>query len=214
MAELSFECLDVRPDRYGVGPCLLFRVRITDSGGEPVHSIALRCQVRIEPQKREYSPDEEELLGCLFGERGRWARTLRPMQFATTSVLVPGFTGATEIEIAVPCTYDMEIASGKYFHALRTGGVPLVLLFSGTVFGATDHGFWVRQVPWHLQAAYSMPVDVWRQLIELYFPDSSWIRLHRDTVDALLRYQAAHAIPTWDAAVESLLAGAGEEVTS
>ncbi|MBB5152580.1 DUF6084 family protein [Saccharopolyspora phatthalungensis] len=210
MSELSFECLDIRPELYGAGPVLRFRLRIAEHRAERIHSIALRCQIRIEPQRREYDEHETELLGNLFGGRDRWRHTLRAMHFATASVLVPGFTGSTEVELAVPCTYDMEVASGKYFHSLRDGVVPFALLFSGTVFGKGDNGFWVQQVPWHQEASHAMPAKTWRELMDAYFPHATWIRLHRETVDALLRFKAAHAVPTWDAAVETLLAKAGE----
>ncbi|WAL69313.1 DUF6084 family protein [Amycolatopsis cynarae] len=206
MAELSFDCLRVTPLRHAAAPTLVFRLRVTDPTCTPVHAIALRCQLRIEPQRRGYAPEEAELLTGLFGERSRWGETLKPMQFATASVLVPGFTGSCEVDLPVPCTYDLEVAAGKYFHALRGGEVPLVLLFSGTVFGKGERGLWVEQVPWHHEARHRMPVPVWRELMEQYFPGSAWVRLHRDTVDALLRFKSRNAIPTWDAAMERLLA--------
>jgi hypothetical protein len=205
MAELSFDCLDVYPQRYAAAPTLLFRVRVAEVSGASIHAIALRCQIRIEPERRRYDNHESELLSDLFGERSRWGETLKPLQFTSVSAMVPSFTGATEIELPVPCTYDLEVAAGKYFHALEEGVVPLLLLFSGTVFGKGEKGFWVDQVPWHKDAQFRMPVAVWRDLMDLYFPNDAWIRLRRDTVDALLRYKAEHAIPTWDAAMEKLL---------
>jgi hypothetical protein len=210
MAELSFDCLDVTPQPFAAAPTLTFRLRITDAAATPIHALALRCQIRIEPQRRHYAGDECELLADLFGDPSRWGQTLKPMQLSTVPVMVPGFTGTCEVDVPVPCSYDLEVAAGKYFHALRDGVVPLTLLFSGTVFGKGAQGFWVEQVPWHAEATCRMPVTVWRELMDRYFPDSAWLRLHRDTVDALLRYQTRHAIPTWDAALEKLLAGSGE----
>ncbi|WP_236792780.1 DUF6084 family protein [Amycolatopsis sp. GM8] len=206
MAELTFDCSDVRPMAYAAGPTLRFRLHVADIGRTEIHAIALRCQIRIEPQRRRYEPAEAELLVSLFGDPSRWGQTLKPFQFANVSAMVPGFTGACEVELEVPCTYDLEVAAGKYFHGLRDGVVPLVLLFSGTVFGKGDKGFWIEQVPWHSEASYRMPVRVWRELMDRYFPNSAWIRLHRDTVDELLRFKARHAIPTWDAAMTTLLA--------
>ncbi len=52
--------------------------------------------------------------------------------------MVPGFTSVTETELPVPCTYDLEVASARYLQALDDGTIPLLLLFSGTVFIA--HG--------------------------------------------------------------------------
>ncbi|MEU4249027.1 DUF6084 family protein [Amycolatopsis sp. NPDC026612] len=208
MAELTFDCIDVRPLKYAASPTLAFKLRISELTGQPVHAMVLRVQIRIEPQRRRYADDESELLTHLFGERSRWGETLKPFQFTTVSVAVPGFTGATEIDVEVPCTYDLEVAAGKYFHALSEGVVPMVLLFSGTVFGKGGPGFWVEQVPWHTQAECRMPVAVWDELMSRYFPNVAWIKLPRETVDALLKYKAANAIPTWEAAIEQLLAGA------
>lgn len=207
MAELSFDCIDVRPLRYAASPTLAFKLRISELTSQPIHAMALRVQIRIEPQRRRYSPEESELLTNLFGEPSRWGETLKPFQFTTVSVMVPGFTGATEIDAEVPCTYDLEVAAGKYFHALAEGVVPMVLLFSGTVFGKGGPGFWIEQVPWHTQAEYRMPASVWDALMDRYFPNVAWIKLHKETIDALLKYKAKHAIPTWDAAMEQLLAG-------
>jgi len=207
MAELTFDCIDVRPLKYAASPTLAFKLRISELSGQPVHAMVLRVQIRIEPQRRRYADDESELLTHLFGERSRWGETLKPFQFTTISVTVPGFTGSTEVDAEVPCTYDLEVAAGKYFHALSEGVVPMVLLFSGTVFGKGGPGFWVEQVPWHTQAECRMPVTVWDELMSRYFPNVAWIKLPRETVDALLKYKAQHAIPTWEAAIEQLLAG-------
>ncbi|MFG1639254.1 DUF6084 family protein [Amycolatopsis sp. NPDC049252] len=207
MAELTFDCIDVQPLKYAASPTLAFKLRITELSGQPIHAMVLRVQIRIEPQRRRYADDESELLTHLFGDRSRWGETLKPFQFTTVSVMVPGFSGATEIDAEVPCTYDLEVAAGKYFHALTEGVVPMVLLFSGTVFGKGGPGFWVEQVPWHTQAEYRMPVKVWDELVERYFPNVAWIKLPKETVDALLKYKARHAIPTWEAAMERLLAG-------
>ncbi|WP_329053068.1 DUF6084 family protein [Amycolatopsis sp. NBC_01488] len=207
MAELTFDCVDVRPLKYAASPTLAFKLRISELTGQPIHAMVLRVQIRIEPQRRRYADDESELLTDLFGERSRWGETLKPFQFTTISVTVPGFSGATEVDAEVPCTYDLEVAAGKYFHALSEGVVPMVLLFSGTVFGKGGPGFWVEQVPWHTQAECRMPVAVWDELMARYFPNVAWIRLPRETVDALLKYKARHAIPTWEATMDQLLAG-------
>jgi Family of unknown function (DUF6084) len=214
MAELTFECLGARPDPYGTSPVLLFTLRITEVDGAPVHAVALRCQIRIEPQRRRYDEHEAELLTHLFGERSRWGDTLKPMQFTTVSVMVPSFVGSTEIDVPVPCTYDLEVAAGKYFHSLSDGMVPMALMFSGTVFSKGQTGFWVDQVSWNSDVNYQLPIAVWQGLMNTYFPGEAWIRLSKDTIDALLRYKARHAIPTWDAAMTSLLAKASavEEV--
>jgi Family of unknown function (DUF6084) len=210
MSELVFDCLGVRPEPYATAPMLVLRLRVVETTGDAVHAIALRCQIRIEPQRRRYTRQEAEGLLDLFGEPDRWGDTLKPMQFANLSVMVPRFEGATEVDLHVPCTYDFEVASAKYFHALADGVVPLLLLFSGTVFRKGATGFVVEQVPWHTEATYRLPVAVWRQLMDLYFPNAAWIRVRRETLDALQRFKARRALPTWDDALEALLKETGE----
>jgi hypothetical protein len=205
MAELSFTCIDIQPERYSAAPTLLFRLRIGAESGKRVRAIALRCQIRIEPARRGYGDKEAERLVELFGERGRWGDTLHPFQFANTSTVVPSFNDWIELDITVPCSYDMEVSAGRYFHALEDGEIPFILLFSGTIFGDGENGMWIEQVPWHAEARYKMPIAVWREMMDMHFPGSGWLRLRRDTIDALADFRATRALPTWDDAVMAVL---------
>ncbi|GAA1500409.1 DUF6084 family protein [Kitasatospora kazusensis] len=204
MTEFSFACTGVSADRYAAGPTLVFRLRITATPGTRVHAIALRCQLRIEPAKRGYRPAEAACLGDLFGERARWGSTLLPIQFAQVSLVVPGFTGETEIDLPVPCTYDLEVAPTRYFDALAEGEAPLLMLFSGTAFTGPG-GFQVEPVPWDREASFRLPVAVWREMVEQHFPGCGWLRLPRDTMDALLAFRSRRALPSWEATVRELL---------
>lgn len=205
MTELSFTCLEVRAENYAVTPTLLFRLRVDAAAGQRVRAIALRCQIRIEPARRGYSENEPERLLELFGERGRWGDTLKPFQFANTSTVIASFTDTIEVDVSVPCTYDMEVTAGRYFHALEDGEIPFILLFSGTIFGDGEKGLWIEQVPWHAEARYRMPVAVWREMMDGHFPGSGWLRLRRDTIDALAEFKAARGLPSWDDAVLAVL---------
>jgi hypothetical protein len=209
MAEPRFECVGARADPYAASPTLVLRLRITDDSPGGVHAIALRCQLRIEPGRRRYTAVEAELLGDVFGAVARWGDTLKAIQLANLSIMVPGFTGTTEVDLPVPCGYDLEVAAGKYFASLDAGEIPLLLLFSGTVFSRADRGFTVTPVPWDREARYRLPVALWRELIDLYFPGTGWLRLRRDTLRDLLRYKSARALATWDETVERLLKEAG-----
>ncbi|WP_035948567.1 DUF6084 family protein [Parafrankia sp. EUN1f] len=202
MADLTFTCVEVTPLRHAAAPTLRFVLRVEEHSGERLHVLALRCQIRIEPGARRYDDAEAQALTGLFG-----AGPPHPIQFAMVSTMVPGFTGSADVELAVPCSYDLEVASGNYFQSLRGGVIPLRLMFSGTVFGVGPHGLRVEQVPWRLETTCRLPVATWRELIDAYFPGSGWLRLDRSTVDALTRYRRDHAIATADAAIVSLLAG-------
>ena len=105
-----------------------------------MHAIALRCQVRIEPLRRGYSDEEAAGLLDLFGPRERWATTQHTFLWLHTTAMVQGFTGATQVDLPLECTYDFEVAASKYLHALRDGTVPLLFLFSGTVFSKGSAG--------------------------------------------------------------------------
>jgi hypothetical protein len=198
---LRFACTGARAEPYSAGPSLELDLRITAE--QRVHALALRTQIRIEPRRRRYTGAEEERLTDLFGEPARWGETLNPLQLATVASMVPGFTGSTTVQLAVPLTYDLDVAAAKYLHGLDGGEVPLLLLFSGTVF----HGAPVQlaMVPWHEEAAYRLPVAVWRAAMDAHFPDAGWVRLRRDTLEALRAYRSERALPTWDDAVERLL---------
>jgi Family of unknown function (DUF6084) len=212
MTDLSFEVVGARAERYAVQPTLVLRLRIS-AGDDVVHAVALQCQIRIEPQRRHYVEEEEESLVELFGTRDRWGETLRPFLWTHVAATVGGFNGSTEIDLPVPCTYDMEIAGTKFFHALANDGdVPLVLLFSGTTFVRRDDGLSVTPVAWHEEAAYRLPVQMWRDMMDIYFPNSGWVTVSRPVLDDLARFKAQRALVTWDETLEVLLkeAGAGE----
>src|SRR5262249_62048853 len=138
-------------------------------------------------------------------------RTLKPFLWTHVTPMLPGFTGHTDVELPIPCSYDFEVAAAKYLHALGDGEIPLIFLFSGTVFARGDGGLRVTQIPWDREARWGLPVQLWRDLMDLYFPNAGWLRLSRDTLDALVRYKARHALASWDDVIGARLRRAGEE---
>jgi hypothetical protein len=210
VTRLQLEVLDVTAERWAAVPTLVLRLGVTETTGETVHALALRAQVRIEPQRRGYTDGERAALLDLFGEPDRFSKTLKPFLWTHATALVPGFSGRTEVDVPLPCTYDFDVAAAKYLHGLESGSVPLALLFNGTVFTRGETGFAVTQVPWDTEAAYRMPVAVWRAAMDHSFPGTGWIRLDRETLTRLQRYKASRALPTWEDAFALLLKEAGE----
>jgi hypothetical protein len=210
MTELTFDVLGMEPVLHAAVPTLAARLRVAETTGERVHAIVLRCQVRIEPQRRRYSEEEADGLRDLFGTSGQWATTLKPFLWTHEATTVPGFTGQTEFELLITCTYDFEVVAAKYLHALQDGTIPLLLAFSGTAFFKGDTGFNVNPLPWHKDASWDLPVAAWRGVMDHYFPNSGWIRLQRDTLDALLKFKSRHGLPTWERAFDVLLREADE----
>ncbi|MDT5106812.1 MAG: hypothetical protein QOI25_4325 [Mycobacterium sp.] len=208
MTSLTFTILDVLAEPYSATPRLTARIGIVASDDEPIQAIALRCQIRIEPLRRPYTDEEAEGLVDLFGPRQRWVNTQRTFLWQHSTAMVQGFTGATEISMPLECTYDFEVAASKYLQALRDGAVPLLFLFSGTVFVQGERGFSVRQVSWECEAQHEMPVSVWNDLIRMHYPNAGWVRLGHDTVSALAAYKSARGMLDFEDAVTTLLAEA------
>jgi hypothetical protein len=204
---LNFRIEGAEAVAYAAAPLLTFKLRVTNAEtNEPIHTVALRCQIQIEATRRRYDEREQERLRDLFGEPERWGQTLRTMLWTHTSVVVKPFEGSTLVELPVPCTFDFNVAATKYFAGLEEGEVPLLLLFSGTIFyEAADGALQVSQISWEKEAKYRLPLSVWQQMMEHYYPNSAWLSLRRDVFDRLNQYKMRHAIPTWEQTLESLL---------
>lgn len=210
MSSYTFTALDIFAEPWAASPQLTARLRIEESTGQVVHAIALRCQVRIEPQRRGYGSAEADSLQALFGERDRWSQTLKPFLWMQCSTTVQGFRGSCEVDLPLPCSYDFDVVGSRYLHALSDGEVPVSLMFSGTVFTKGVTGFGVEQVPWDCDASYRMPVSVWRQMMDLYYPNTGWIRLDHDLLAELAGYRARHGLTSWEETLERLLAAERE----
>ena len=202
---LAFTCTGSQPEPYAAAPTIRLDLRVDDGTGRRVHSIALRVQVRMDPRGRRYSESETARLTDLFGEPHRWGETLNPLQLATVGSTLAGFTGETTAVITVPLTYDLDIAATKFCHGLADGEIPLLLLFAGTVYYQGDTGVQVGPVPWSEEAPFRLPVATWRAAMDDHYPGSTFIRLSRETVDALSAYRSKHVITTWDETLERLL---------
>jgi len=211
VTDLRMEVLTAATDRHAAVPTIALRLRAEAAEGQRVHAAVLRCQIRIEPQRRRYSEAEEEKLYELFGETPQWGNSLRPFTWTHVSTTLAGFDGTTEFDLPVECTYDFEVAAAKFLHALGDGEIPLILLFSGTVFIKSASGFAAVPLSWSTEAAYRLPVSVWRNTMDAYYPHSAFIRLGRDALDDLQRFKARRGLPTWDQAFAQLLKEAGED---
>jgi hypothetical protein len=211
--DLSFEVVDAEVLPFAAVPSLLFKLRVENLEDEPVRSVALNTQIRISATQRHYEAGEQERLLELFGEPSRWKDTLRSLLWTHTVLQVPPFSTSTVVDMPVPCTYDLEVVAAKYFHALQDGEVPLEFLFSGTVFYTEERG-WLQtaRISWEKEAEFRLPVRLWKEMIEHYFPNSAWIRLRRDAFDLLYDYKVRRGFPTWEAAVEALVSIDEQEV--
>ena len=206
MPDLDFRVEGAEVLEYAAVPSLLFKLRVQNLEEESIRSVSLNTQVRIAATQRHYDTAEQERLLELFGEPHRWGNTLRSLLWTHTTLQVSPFSGSTVVDMPVPCTYDLEVVATKYFNALEDGEVPLEFLFSGMVFYAGEDGrLQISRISWEKEAEYRMPVRLWTEMMEQYFPNSAWIRLHKDAFDQLYDYKVRMGLPNWEAAVEALL---------
>lgn len=205
MPDLLFQVEDVFATPNAAIPQLTCKVRVSNAESEPVHSIALRAQIQIEPMRRRYTPVEQQHLKELFGEPERWSKSVHPLLWTNTNVTVTGFAGSTVIEIPVPCTFDFNVAITKYIYGLEGGELPISLLFSGTVFHAGRMGLQIAQIPWDREATYKLPVSVWKQMMDQHYSNTAWLCLQRDAFDRLAEYKARNNIATWEQAIKRAL---------
>ena len=214
MPDLDFEVesADVLP--YAAVPTILFKVGVQNAvEGEEIDSISLRTQIRIAATQRRYGPNEQAKLRELFGEPHQWKDTLRSLLWTNTNTIVTRFSGGRVFEMPVTCTYDFDVVGTKYFAALDEGEIPLEFLFSGSVFYRKDGGaLQVALISWEKEATFRLPVRLWREMMDNYFPNSAWLRLHKDIFDRLYDYRSRNALLTWDRTLESLLNMAEKEV--
>ena len=216
MPDLNFEVIGAEAPAFAAIPTLIFKLRITNAKDEErIASISLRCQIQINATRRHYSTEAQARLLEVFGESKRWGETLRPLLWTHTSTVVSPFSGSTIVDLPVACTYDFEVASTKYFDALEDGEIPLTFLFSGTIFYEAEAGnLQVGQISWSKEATYRLPITQWKEMIQRYFPNSAWIRVHKDVFDELYRYKATHSLPTWEDVFVHLLQVNAEEIES
>jgi hypothetical protein len=213
MPDLDFRVEDAEVLEFAAVPSLLFKLRIENLEEEPIRSVALNTQIRIAATRRHYDTVEQERLLEVFGEPHRWGNTLRSLLWTHTNLQIPPFSGSTVIDMPVPCTYDLEVIGSKYFYALEDGEVPLEFLFSGTVYYAGEGGrLQIARISWEKEAEFRLPVRLWKEMMERYFPNSAWIRLRKDAFDQLYDYKVRMGLPTWEAAVEALLRASEQEV--
>jgi hypothetical protein len=214
MPDLGFHIDSAQVAAFAATPTIAFKLRITNGDPhETIHSVALRCQIQIEATRRRYAAEEQQKLRDLFGEPERWSQTLKNLLWTHVSVNIPPFQDTTVVEVPVPCTFDFNVAATKYFHGLAEGEVPISVMFSGSVFYSHEGGnMQVAPISWDKEARYRLPIQVWQDMMDTYYPGSAWLCLRRDVFERLYEYKVRNGIPTWEEALQNMLSA--EEVRS
>jgi hypothetical protein len=205
MPDLRFEVVGARAVRSPLAPAVALELRVENAGEETIQAALLRCQVSIDAARRRYSPAEAARLDDLFGDRSRWGETLKPLLWAQVSVQLPGFTGSSRSEVAIPCPQDLALGPARYVRALEGGEVPIALAFTGTVFYEDQGGVQVELLPWDREARHRLPLSLLLELTVPSRPGETAISLRPDVFSRLERWRSRHGFPDWERALESLL---------
>ncbi|MGI8889967.1 MAG: DUF6084 family protein [Chthoniobacterales bacterium] len=207
MPDLDFKVTGVEAAVYGIAPLLHFKLEVTNTPAEEIiQSVQLQAQIQIQSTQRAYGPAEKEKLGELFGTPDRWGQTLRARLWTHASATVRQFSGATETVLSVPCTFDLNVSATKYFYALEGGEVPLLFLFSGTIFyqNASDQ-LQIQQVSWNKECAYRMPIALWKEMMDEHYPNTGWLSLERGLFERLYAFRRQEGLADWDKTIARLL---------
>jgi hypothetical protein len=207
MIELGFAVTGARVDRHAGQATLRMGLRVSTSDGRAIEGAALRCQLRLEPQRRAHTPEETVRLLPLFGPPDRWPRTVRPLPWTESSLLLPAFERSHDVELAIAGASELDAPARRYVQALGEGDVPVRLHFRGTVFARGGSGLHLLPLPWDREAEWRLPVSLWRDALDGQSHDVGWICLGQQTIDALGRFKLERALPSWDGVIAALLEG-------
>jgi len=213
MPDLDFQVTGLEPDARGLTPLLNFSVDVTNSpADEAIQAVTLQAQIQIQATRRTYTAPERDKLSDIFGPPEQWGQTLRTQFWTHAQTVVRPFSGKTKTTLPIPCTFDLNVLAAKYFYALEDGDVPLIFLFSGTVFYQNGEGrLQVAQVSWNKESLFRLPVKTWRELMDRHYPNVAWLTLHRDVFERLYAFRRARGLTGWDEMIDALLAAQLEE---
>jgi Family of unknown function (DUF6084) len=188
--------------RFAASPHIVFKLQVTNSEPRTIHTVILRCQIQLDVSRRRYNSDEQQRLADLFGEPSRWGETLRALLWTNTSIVVPPFDHTIVVDLPIPCTFDFNVAATKYFEGIETGEIPISFFFNGTIFYAReDSTLQVTQIPWEKEASYRMPIRIWREMMDAYYPNTTWLCLQRDVFEQLNAFKVKCGITTFEQAL-------------
>jgi hypothetical protein len=72
----------------------------------------------------------------------------------------------------------------------------------------------IAQIGWDRESRFRLPARVWREMMDLYYPNSAWLRLRRDVFERLLAHKQQLGVATWEEAIEHLLPAAKKQAAS
>ncbi|MGH9640362.1 MAG: DUF6084 family protein, partial [Bryobacteraceae bacterium] len=69
----------------------------------------------------------------------------------------------------------------------------------------------VAPISWNKEARFRLPVQVWKDLMDLHYPNAACLNLRRDVFDELYRFKMSQGLATFEEAIQRMLAAADRE---
>jgi hypothetical protein len=204
--DLAFAVVDAGAEPHAAVPTLRFSLSIENRSRVRVESAMLTAQIRIAAARRLYEDEEKARLAEVFGDADQWGTSLRSLYWTHATLILPRLDELRQVALLVPCTYDFDVVAAKYLNGITAGDIPLDFFFSGSVFYTDDEGMLkTARLSWESEAAWRLPVRVWKEMIDAYFPNSAWLRVQRDVFDRLYAYRSQRSLVSWEQTIDTLL---------
>ena len=162
--------------QHSAVPTLRFGLRVESD--EEVRSLALNVQVRIAATQRTYSDAEEEALRELFGAPSSGAAVFRACIGRTWRS-----SSRVQRQHARRSLVDVHVRPrGHGGEVPHRAGATARCRSSSSSQGPSSTGNRSRCAPspGMREAGYRLPVSVWREMMDRFFPSSAWLRLDSD----------------------------------
>jgi hypothetical protein len=175
-----------RPDPAGPRPA-------DPAEGAAVHAVVLRAQIRIDAQRRATRTPRRPGCSTSSARRNGGARPSAPSSGPTPPPLCRGSPAAPRSTCRCPARTTSRSQAPSTCTRSPTGwsrwrSCSPARSSAGRRWTAARL-FGVTQIPWHRDAAYRMPVQVWRELMAQHFPNTGWLRVDTRTLGQLQSVQ-------------------------
>ena len=189
--QFEFGCTGAEPDRPPAAPTVSLRLHITETTGVTVHALALRTQIRIEPHcaGATTTPRPRRCRTCSASGRGGATRSSRCSSGSSTR-WCRRFTGSTDIDVAA--AVQLRLRRRREQVPLRARGRRDPAAAVVQRHGLHRRGQWVlgrRSCRGIAKPSFRLPVSTWKDVMELHFPGTAWLRCGTRRFDALHRYR-------------------------
>ena len=141
----------------------------------PIYTIALRCQINVDPARRRYDADPaSDCPSCSESPSGGARRPRASCGRASTCSSRASKARPTSTS-RCPAATTSRSRPPDISRGLSDGAVPLSFHLSGSVFYKTSSGeLRITQVPWDIDVRYELPLAVWTDMMEHHYPEE-WL---------------------------------------